>query len=173
MKIKNASCTCSTLRSFQRMFAQQAARGRLSTAVNIVTLPSGSVVMPLASAPSVPMVGIPSSRSRANRSSSPEDVPKIRFGRIPFDLASKRAGHVTDPWTDHGCVFHMDEVLHTLLVLDLYRRSHFEAFIEKAFFGDWSQYLLVASANDELSFAQRLKKTRARHPTCCRDLNAF
>ena len=50
MKIKNASCTCSTLRSFQRIFAQQAARGRLSTAVNIVTLPSGSVAMPLASA---------------------------------------------------------------------------------------------------------------------------
>ena len=57
----------------------------------------------------------------------------------------------------------MDEVLHTLLVLNLYRRSHFEAFIEKAFFGDWSQHLLVASANDELSFAQRLtSRKRAR-----------
>ena len=35
----------------------------------------------------------PSSRSRA---------PKIGCGRIPVDLASTRAGHVTDPWTDHG-----------------------------------------------------------------------
>ena len=55
MKIKNANYTCSTLRSFQRIFAQQAARGRLSTAVNIVTSASGSVVMPLASVHSVPV----------------------------------------------------------------------------------------------------------------------
>ena len=49
----------------------------------------------------------------------------------------------------------------------------FEAFIEKAFFGDWSQHPLVVDADDKLSFVQRLKKTRARHPTCCRYLNAF
>ena len=140
MKTKSASCTCSSLRSFRRTFAQQPtwkwkwiltevsrlrSWRRLSTAENIVTSPLGSVVMPLTSAHSVPMVGIPSSPSRANRRSSPEDFPKIRCGRIPFDLASKRAGHVTDPWTDHGCVFHIDEVLHTGLVLGLFRRSHF------------------------------------------------
>ena len=75
---------------------------RLSTAVNIVSLDLGSVVMPLTSAHSVAMVGIPSSRSRANRRSSPEHIPKVRCGRILFDLASKHARHLTDLWTDHG-----------------------------------------------------------------------
>ena len=85
MKIKNASSTCSALRSFRRIFAQQAAKERLSTAVGIVSLASGSVVMPLTSAHPVAMVGIPSSRSSASRRSSPDHVPKIRCGRIPVE----------------------------------------------------------------------------------------
>ena len=83
-------------------------------------------------------------------------------GRIPFDLASTCAGCFTDLWTDHGGILHIDEVLHTGLVLGLFRRSHSEAFIEKKFFGDWSQHLRVIDADDKLSFVQRLKKTRAR-----------
>ena len=94
----------------------------------------------------------------ASRRCSPEHVPNIRCGRIPFDLASKHARHLTGLWTDH-----IDEVLHTDLVLALFRRSHFEDFIEKAFFGDRSQHLLVISADDELSFAQRLNSRKSAH----------
>ena len=46
-------------------------------------------------------------------------------------------------------------------LLGLFRRSHFEAFIEQAFLGFWSQHLLVVSADDELSFAHSRKRARS------------
>ena len=57
--------------------AAQRHGGRLSTAENIVTLSSGSVVMTLASAHSVAMVGIPHLGHVPIGALRQEDVPKI------------------------------------------------------------------------------------------------